>query len=126
MATPKIAIDGLTELRRSLAESGEKIDDLRPVYKQAAGFVADTARALAPSRSGTLASTIRVSGTKRAGVIRVGNRKAPYAAPIHWGWPGHNIKPNRFMTEAASNTEPQWLKAFEKHVQDALNDVKGQ
>lgn len=54
-----------------------------------------------------------------------GGAAVPYAGPIHWGWPSHNIEPQPFIAAAAQDTEPQWLGLYERDVQRTLDRVKG-
>ena len=125
MSSISVSVEGLSRLRATLAEAGAQLDDLKAAHAAAAQFVADTAAARAPVRTGALANSIRSSGTKRAGVIRAGNKAVPYAGPIHWGWPSRNIKANRFMTDAAATTEAAWVELFYQHITAALEAVEG-
>ena len=54
-----------------------------------------------------------------------GRKSVPYAGPIHWGWPRRNISPNTWVVDAARATEPQWLRAFVRDIDKALDKVEG-
>lgn len=121
-------VEGARELRASLRRAGDDLADLKTANREAADIVAPAAQRRSPHRSSKLAGTVRPGATKTAAVIRAGNNRAsgvPYANPIHWGWFKRNIKPNPFLSLAAQETEQQWRKPYEKHLEDALAKIKG-
>lgn len=135
-------VEGGRELRRTLKEAGDDLGDLKAAHKQAAAIAAEGARALVPVLTGALQATIRPAGTQSAGLVRAGNKRVPYANAIQWGrqiWPSKRaspptpprhkfrsfIKPTLFLTDGAKDTEPEWVEAYEKALNDALDKVKG-
>jgi hypothetical protein len=85
--------------------------ELKKVYVQSAAVVFRNAMPRVPVRSGRLKSTMRISSTVRSGSVRAGGkRSAPYAGPVHFGWPnrpntakswqGGPIAPNPFLYSA--------------------------
>lgn len=120
-----VRIEGVGELARTLRAAGESLDDLKDANQTASRIVLEEARSRAPKRTGALAASGRVNrAAKKANVI-FGSAKVPYASAIHWGWPSHNLKANPFGTTAAERTQPVWLAAYEKNLQQLLDDVKG-
>jgi len=108
----RIDVQGVTVIVRQLKrmDDGTK-KELKRVYIQSANIVYRNALPRVPVRSGKLKSSLRVSGTTRAGSVRAGGkRSAPYAGPIHFGWPnrpnlqkswyGGPIRPNPFLYSA--------------------------
>lgn len=122
---PMVQVEGARQLRRTLREAGDDLEDLKAANQQAADIAASAARMEAPRRTGALASDIRASGTKTAGIIRAGRKRLPYAGVIHWGWPAHGIEPQPYLSEGAQNTEPIWVPLYEQMMEDALKKVKG-
>lgn len=119
-------VRGGRELRRTLRGAGDDLSDLKDVHKQAAAIAATRAKADAPEVSGRLAATIRSSGTKTAGIVRVGNNtKVPYAHPIHWGWAARGIPANPFAARGAQESEPVWVALYVRYVDDTLDKIKG-
>lgn len=119
-------VRGGRELRRTLRNAGNDLTDLKDVHKKAADVAATRSRARAPRRSGRLEATIRSSGTKTAGIIRIGNNtKVRYAAPIHWGWKARGIPANPFASHAAQESETTWLPLYQRYMSDTLNQIKG-
>jgi hypothetical protein len=109
-----------------LRAAGDDLTDLKTVHSQAATIAAGRARQLAPEVTGRLAVTIRASGTKTAGVLRVGNNtKVRYAGPIHWGWKARGIKPNPFASDGATQSESTWLPLYLRYIDGALSKVEG-
>lgn len=125
MAGALVEVRGARQLRTTLRKAGLDLSDLKAAHAQAGEIAAAGGKAQAPIRTGALASTIRSSGTNTGATIRAGFARTPYANPIHWGWPGHNIKPNPFLSEGAQDTEPDWVAVYEAAVDEALNQVKG-
>lgn len=119
-------VRGGRELRRTLRGAGDDLSDLKDVHKQAAAIAATRAKARAPRTSGRLEATIRSSGTKTAGIVRVGNNtKVPYAGPIHWGWGKRHIPANPFASRGAQESEPVWLPLYERYVDNTLDKIQG-
>jgi len=120
-----IRVEGLDELVRSMKRAGQDIDELKDAHFRAAQIVATYAAQIAPRRSGKLAGSIKAARQVRRARVTAGRSSVPYAAPIHWGWPSHNINGDPFMSKAAQATEPEWTAAYAADVQAALDKVKG-
>lgn len=125
-----LKLEGGRNLRRTLKQAGSDLQELKAANAAAANIVAGRAAGWAPVQTGRLASTVRSSGTKTAGIVRAGNNRksatgVPYAAPIHWGWRARNIKPNPFLSYSAQATEPTWLTLYTNLVDKAISKVKG-
>ena len=95
-----IQLKGASELARGLKKAGADMKDLRQVNKEAAQIVVPEAKSLAPHKSGKLAASVRAGATQKAGVVRAGSKRVPYAGVINYGWPGHNINPTHFANQA--------------------------
>lgn len=107
-----IEVEGFTDLSRALRAMGEQEKkELVKVHAGAADLVYRTALPRVPVRSGNLKNSLRPAATARYGAVRVGGkRSAPYAGPIHFGWPnrpnvlkewyGGPIRPNPFLYDA--------------------------
>lgn len=124
-AQQPVNVVGAAQLRRTLRAAGQELNDLKDANAKAAAFVAAASRTTAPRRSGRLAASVR--GNRAAGRARVsaGGAAVPYAGPIHWGWPSHNIAPQPWISEQAERTEAVWLGMYVVDVQQALDKVKG-
>lgn len=122
---PVVEVDGGRRLRSTLRKAGSDLGELKAAHAAAAALVTAAAQARAPRRSGTLAGSVRGSGTKTAAIVRAGGARVPYAQPIHWGWPARHITANPFITEAAQATEPAWADTYRREVDRILDDVKG-
>ena len=122
---PVVEVEGARELRASLAKAGADLNDLSAAHAEVATYVAAAAQGRAPKLTGTLAATIRGNKAKTSAVVKAGGAKSPYAGPIHWGWPGHNIAANPFMSNAATETEPTWLDMYFQAMEDIVEKIKG-
>ena len=120
-----VEVEGAARLRRTLRAAGADLEQLRAAHAAAAAIATEAAANRAPVRSGTLAATVRGSGTKTAGIVRAGFARVPYAGPIHWGWPARSITAQPFIVEAAQDTEPSWIRVYEQAVDQALKQIKG-
>lgn len=125
MPALEIRLDGGRQLRAGLANVEGGLDDLKAAHKEAAGIAADGAADRVPVVSGKLAGTIRAAGTKTAGIVRVGTKRAPYGGPINYGWAKRNIRPAFFLNDGAQATEPRWIPVYMHHLEDLVNKVKG-
>lgn len=122
-----IRLEGGARLRRTLRQAGLDMKDLSAVNKRAANIVAAKARQdvpYGPDKNGHLRSTIRTSATQRAGTVRVGDKKRPYAAPDHWGWYARGIKGNAWLSRTAQDTEPQWVQEYWQGLMNVLDSIQ--
>lgn len=120
-----VKIDGARRLRATLKKAGYDISEFKEVNRTAAATVAAFSKSTAPVKTGALRATIRPAGTARAGIVRAGFKKVPYAGPIHWGWPKRNIKAQPWLADTAKATEPVWVPQYELHMKLAINQIKG-
>lgn len=125
MARPKpmIQVEGAKELARALKKAGDESlqEALKAAHRASADEVADVARPLIPSVSGTLASSMRTASTIRSGRVAIGRKSVPYAGPIHFGWPARNIAPQPFLYDALDRRGEHVLDAFKERM-DAIAD----
>lgn len=91
MAAPAVVgIVGMAALRRDLKTlstdvTGPLYKEIRAAGKAAVEPVAALTRDRLPHATGTLAGTVRSSGTKTGGAVRVGSAARPYAGWIEFG-----------------------------------------
>lgn len=114
------------------------VKELSAINKEAAGTVANAARLRAPvgkpgrkrgrgrpKSGGALKASIRAGATTKAGVIRAGSKRVPYANVQHWGWPRRGIRAKHFVSDAAIATESIWVKNYERKMNQVIKKVKG-
>ncbi len=117
-----IEVHGAKELRRALKSLPKEYRrELATIHKKAVKPVVDTAKQIAPHRSGRLAGSIRALGSQTMGQVAVGKKTVPYAGVIHYGWPARNIAAQPFLEEALSRRQTQVLNIWLKN-QDRLID----
>lgn len=123
-----LRIDGGARLRRTLKSAGVDLADLRDLNRQVGNVIRPTATSNAPvgpDAGGHISSTIRVTATNRTAFIRVGNKRFPYAGPLHWGWFKRGIKPNPWLSQAAQSTEPRWQEIYWRGLNSILDNIQG-
>lgn len=138
MARFGVNVTGATRLKRSMRQAGINVGELKDANRAAANIVAVAARARAPigrpsrkggrgrrATGGRLMKSIRAGASQKAGVVKAGSARVPYANPIHWGWPKRHIKPNYFLSEAAIATESIWVRNYERHMNNVIRKVNG-
>lgn len=125
-ADKALMVVGQRRFVQTMRKAGADMDELKGVNREAAEIAAPAVRRLTPrGTSGKLIKSVRVGATKRAGVIRAGSKAVPYAGPINYGWPAHNISPRTFANDGVAETEPQWTKLYEAFVKKTLKQVQG-
>jgi hypothetical protein len=124
---------------------GEPDEALKKALKQAAETMATASRDTVPvgkgkdPHKGRLKASIRTSATARGAFVIAGNKGAPYANPIHWGWfrdrktaaakrspKGYinkNIKPNPFFAKALGYTRQEIFENFTKVISNEVNGI---
>lgn len=90
------------EITRSLKQAGEDILLPRARREAPVGNRADYYGRRRPA-PGRLRDSVRILASQKRVAIAAGYKRLPYALPVHWGWPGHNIAPNRFLIRAADS-----------------------
>jgi hypothetical protein len=119
----RIEVVGARRLRATMKRAGIDLQELKTAHREAADIVVHNTRA--PAVSGRLAATVRPGATKTMAIVRAGYASVPYAGPIHWGWPRRNIRAQPFLSEAATSSEPTWLQAYEREIDDIINRIEG-
>ena len=138
MARFGVNLTGGRRLRSTMKKAGMDVKQLTAINKEAAGIVAGAAKVRAPlgkpgrkrgrgrpKSGGALKGSIRPGATTRAGVIRAGGARVPYANVQHWGWPKRHISGKYFISTAAKQTEPIWVKQYERKMKRVIKQVKG-
>lgn len=120
-----VEVEGARELRRTLKRAGDDLGDLKDANQRAGQFVANAGSQRAPHLTGALAGALRASRVAGGATIRAGSASVPYAGPIHWGWPAHNIKAQPFLSDAATETEPEWLPIYEEDIAKIVDRIEG-
>jgi hypothetical protein len=127
----RIEVHGVKILINQLRKmDGETRNELKRVYVQSANVVYRNAMPRVPVRTGRLKSTMRVTASGRSGAVRAGGkRSAPYAGPVHFGWPnrpnlarswyGGPIRPNTFLYSALDARREQVEEMFARGVHKA-------
>jgi hypothetical protein len=55
--------------------------------------------------------------------VKAGGRLVPYAGPIHFGWPRHNIAPNPFIYDALDDRKAEVIDKYEAHIEALVEKV---
>lgn len=120
-----VAVQGERELRRRLRTIESGLDDLKAEHGWIAAFVHRRSQPGTPTRTGRLAGTGRSSGTKTASIVRYGGARAPYAAPIHYGWPARHIAAREWVINAAQSSEPVWVAHYRATIAQLVERTPG-
>lgn len=131
---PVLAVEGARQLRTSLKRAGQDVGELKDVHRKAADIVADRAKANPPDHPADddgvhIVDTIRPGATRTQAIVRAGNNaKADYAPTLHYGdkrasHPRTEAQP--FLTDAAHDSESQWLPEYERHVTGIIQRIEG-
>jgi hypothetical protein len=127
----RIEVNGVKIVIKQLRKmDGETRNELKRVYIQSANVVYRNAMPRVPVRTGRLKSTMRITSSVRGGAVRAGGkRSAPYAGPVHFGWPsrpnlarswyGGPIPPNTFLYSALDARREQVEEMFARGVHKA-------
>jgi phage gpG-like protein len=111
-------IHGTAELARAVAGIVDGLDHMAGAYRKTAAAIAQAGAARAPHLTGALAASLTPYSSDHRASVRSG---LPYAGPVHWGWPGHNIAPNPFLLEAARAVESAWVGDWSDAIQELID-----
>jgi phage gpG-like protein len=122
MPNQPIAVEGLSDLRRSLkATNKDALREVQKVVKRGAEIIAQDSRTLAPRRSGKLAASIRAGTSGSKGIVR---SKLPYAKVHEWGGTIRprgadiKIKKSEFVGRALERKESAVRRELERGFAD--------
>jgi hypothetical protein len=109
-----VRADGLNALVRELLALGLDVEDLKDAFAELAQRGARIAASHAPvggpaSRDphpGQLKRDIRGNRARNKAVVTAGRAGVPYAGPINYGWPAHNIEPSGFLQKVDAELGP--------------------
>jgi len=125
-------VEGLAALTRKLRLLDEDTRKMiRELNLAAAEEAAKVARDKVPIGSseydehpGALYLSIKAKATGSAAYLQAGGGDSgPYAAPIHFGWPAHNIAPQPFLREGALEAEPAIVRQYRFGMDALLHKV---
>ena len=118
---------------RALKAIGTPVEEIKAANLESGRAVMETAKNIAPVRSGALRKTIRLANVTTNVKIRAGMAKVPYSNPIHWGWfydrnsfVHRNIRPNPFLARALGYNRQEILDNYKKNVQKLAQKLKEQ
>jgi hypothetical protein len=125
-SAPVYRVQGAKTLRRTLKKAGVDVQDLKDAHREAAEIVRAAAAPKTPRRSGTLAGTLKATGSQGIAKVTAGTpSRVPYAGVIHWGWPRRNITAQPWIAEAAQQTETRWQHTNLDAIEKIIDTVEG-
>lgn len=137
---PTIIVEGNAELRKALRYIGDKglVDTLKDAHREAAHIVVRRALPKVPVRTGRLRQSVRGLASQRDARVSAGRASVRYAGTVHFGRrtgnvgsppgnrKGRNVVRGRpFLFDAIEETRPQVVAAFEKALDDLLDQLRG-
>lgn len=113
-----VRVEGLNELVRSSRRVDKDLPkQMRVIHLKVGAPVAARAEALSPRLTNRLSGSVKATATQRVAQVRAGGARVPYAGVIHWGWPAHNIEPQKFLLEAISASHAEVLQIYELEME---------
>jgi hypothetical protein len=117
-----VELKGVERLNATLDDAATRLGDLHDAGVEAGRIISDLAAITAPRKTGALAGSIAAVVDGPTTVI---GSDLIYAPPIHNGWHAHSIEPHPFLATAAERSQSQWVGAYERDTQRALDGVRG-
>jgi hypothetical protein len=132
VAAPKVELVGLKALRRDISRlstdvSGPFFRALKAAGLAAAEPVAAATRSAVPHDSGDLAATVRTSGTRTGGAVRMGRASVPYAGWVEFG----GVRPDgserdyvaggRYLFPAAANLAERAAREYARALEGVFD-----
>jgi hypothetical protein len=119
------SLEGLNDLLAQLKAIESDVGEQKQVHRAGAEIILGQAkRDVTVGPTGLLRRSGRVSATKRAGVVRFGNARVPYAGPYHFGHArrpqGGFMRPDPFLYDALDRRGAEVVRRYEAHVASVL------
>lgn len=119
----QVQVRGAKELRAAMKAANADLKDWTAVHKRAAQPVLRTAQDIVPVLSGSLRDTLRIKASKASARVLAGGGPVPYAGPIHFGWPAHNIAAQPFLWDAADVSEDDVVNIYNEGVEGIVRMI---
>lgn len=119
----RVQVSGAREFRAAMKAMEADLSDLTSVNKAAAQPVLNEARQRVPILTGNLRDSHKLKATRTSARVMAGSGVVPYAGPIHFGWPSHNIEANPWLWESAADKETEVVNEYEKHIEALIRKV---
>ena len=119
----RIQVTGAKELRAAMKAANADLKDWTAVHKRAAEPVQVTAQDIVPVLTGKLRGSIKVRATKTSARVIAGSGVVPYAGPIHFGWPAHNIAAQPFLWDAADVSTDDVTEIYNREVEGLVRKI---
>jgi hypothetical protein len=120
MAGASINIQGVQEVKSSLDKFEKDIESSSDTIQTLGKELASKASAIAPQKSGKLASSVGSKFENKSLQIYAGNETVPYAGVIEYGYPLRNIKEQPYLRPAVNNNmgliEQKYNEQIEKSI----------
>lgn len=121
-----VRVDGANSLARELVALGADVEDLKDAFADIAERGRDIASKNAPVGSGRdphpgqLRDDIRGNRARNKAVVTAGRVRVPYAGPINFGWPAHNIEGAGFMQQVDEQLGPFAPLMLQRSIDDII------
>ncbi len=116
-----VRVQNLNKTVRDLQRLGLEVDDLKDAFSTIAAEGADKVESYTPvGDSGNLAGTVRGNRAKSKAVVRAGTAAVPYAGPINYGWPAHNIAAAEYMQSGDQDMQPIAVLRLEAEIEQQI------
>lgn len=115
-----VKVEGLRETAAALKKLEGGLDDLKDANNALGSEIAARASALAPRRTGALASTIKANRAAKKVSIKAGSARVPYAAVIEYGWNARNIQAQPYLRKAAFENRDYIVNKYEEGIKDVI------
>jgi hypothetical protein len=112
-----ITVSGVAELRRAALAAGAAAADTHAVDSEAASIVGPVARSNTPRATGRTAASLSWGATADGFGVEVG---VDHAVPLHWGAPRNGQAARPWVAQAFQRQEPDIIKAYETHLDHAV------
>lgn len=115
-----VRVTGLKETIRAMQRAGVTTEELKGAWAPIGAKVVQSAKAVAPSRTGRMSGSIRASKRKSGVIVSAGGARAPYTRYVYYG-STHNSPPNPFLVRALErvNVEPMVARAVDQALRSA-------
>lgn len=115
---PAVRVEGVTATQQGLRRMAGRIADTERPAERGADRIAETARALAPRRSGALSESIDVQVSDGVATVTAGGRDVPYAGVQEYGWPARHVPAQPYLGPAADEHRDDVVDEYRDHVAD--------
>lgn len=115
-----VNVTGIEEVTKLLNQVVNNLESMTSANKEISQTLSSKASAMAPRRTGALASSVKGNPSGQKAQIMAGSNAVPYAGVQEYGWPAKNIQAQPYLRPAVNDNMGYIIERYSKEIKDVI------